>query len=89
MAQSGSRRNDTYDNTGITASRALTLSIDTTVLLLARVDVCSLNQVEYLGVRLISDKAVSEDKGAIPEERWLRLNTSATIYLEALRFFES
>ena len=70
MAQSGSRRNDTYDNTGITASRALTLSIDTTVLLLARVDVCSLNQVEYLGVRLISDKAVSEDKGSVPEERW-------------------
>lgn len=55
----------------------------------AIVDVCSLNQVEYLGVRLISDKAIPEDKGAIPEEGWRRMKTSATIYLETLRLFES
>ena len=55
----------------------------------AIVDVCRLNQVEYLGVRLISDMAIPEDKGAIPQERWLRMKTSSGAYLETLRLLES
>ena len=54
----------------------------------AIVDVCAINNVKYVGVRIISDLCVEEDSGPIPEERIKRLNKSTTAYIETLMCFD-
>ena len=44
----------------------------------AIVDVCALNKVKYVGVRIISDLCVAEDSGPIPKKRIERLHKSTT-----------
>ena len=53
----------------------------------AIVDVCAINNVKYVGVRIISDLCVEEDSGPIPEERIERLHKSTTAYIETLMRF--
>ena len=53
----------------------------------AIVDVCAINNVKYVGVRIISDLCVEEDSGPIPEEGIKRLNKSTTAYVETLMNF--
>ena len=53
----------------------------------AIVDVCAINNVKYVGIRIISDLCVEEDSGPIPEERIKRLNKSTTAYVETLMNF--
>ena len=53
----------------------------------AIVDVCALNNVKYVGVRVISDLCVAEDSGPIPKTRIERLHKSTTAYVKALMNF--
>ena len=53
----------------------------------AIVDVCAINNVKYVGIRVISDLCVAEDSGPIPEERIERLHKSTTAYVNALMDF--
>ena len=53
----------------------------------AIVDVCALNNVKYVGIRIISDLCIEEDSGPIPEERVERLHKSTTMYVETLMRF--
>ena len=50
----------------------------------AIVDVCAINNVKYVGIRIISDLCIEEDRGPIPEERVERLRKSTTAYVNAL-----
>ncbi len=50
----------------------------------AIVDVCAINNVKYVGVRIISDLCVEEDSGPIPEARVERLHKSTKAYVNAL-----
>jgi len=50
----------------------------------AIVDVCALNNVKYVGIRVISDLCIEEHSGPIPRERIERLRTSTTAYVKAL-----
>ena len=54
----------------------------------AIVDVCAINNVKYVGVRIISDLCIEEDSGPIPEKRIKRLNKSTTAYIETLMRFD-
>ena len=53
----------------------------------AIVDVCAINKIKYVGVRIISDLCVKEDQGPIPRERFERLRKSTGAYIEALLEF--
>ncbi len=53
----------------------------------AIVDVCAINNVKYVGVRIISDLCVEEDSGPISKERIECLRKSATVYINALANF--
>ncbi|MDE0316767.1 MAG: 5'-methylthioadenosine/S-adenosylhomocysteine nucleosidase [Candidatus Poribacteria bacterium] len=53
----------------------------------AIVDVCAINNVKYVGVRIISDLCVEEDSGPISKERIERLQKSTTAYVSALANF--
>lgn len=50
----------------------------------AIVDVCAINNVKYVGIRIISDLCIEEDSGPIPEERVERLHKSTKAYINAL-----
>ena len=50
----------------------------------AIVDVCAINNVKYVGIRVISDLCVEEDSGPIPKARVERLQESTKAYVEAL-----
>jgi adenosylhomocysteine nucleosidase len=50
----------------------------------AIVDVCAINNVKYVGIRVISDLCVAEDSGPIPEERVERLRESTKVYVNTL-----
>ncbi len=50
----------------------------------AIVDVCAINNVKYVGVRIISDLYVEEDSGAITAERIEHLHKSTIAYVNAL-----
>ena len=50
----------------------------------AIVDVCAINNVKYVGIRVISDLCIEEDSGPIPKERIERLHKSTTAYVNAL-----
>jgi len=50
----------------------------------AIVDVCAINNVKYVGIRVISDLCVEEDSGPIPKERIERLHKSTAAYVDAL-----
>ena len=50
----------------------------------AIVDVCAVNNIKYVGIRIISDLCVEEDSGPIPEERVKRLHKSTKAYVNAL-----
>ena len=52
----------------------------------AIVDICAINNVKYVGVRLISDLCIEEDSGHIPEKRIERLRKSTTAYVKTLRY---
>ena len=54
----------------------------------AIVDVCAINNVKYVGIRIISDLCVEEDSGPIPEERVERLRKSTKAYVDALVSFQ-
>ena len=53
----------------------------------AIVDVCALNNVKYVGIRVISDLCIEADSGPIPKERIERLRKSAAAYIETLTRF--
>ena len=53
----------------------------------AIVDVCAINEIKYVGIRIISDLCVIEDRGPIPQERIERLNKSTASYIDALLDF--
>ena len=53
----------------------------------AIVDVCAINNVKYVGIRIISDLCVEEDSGPIPKERVERLHKSTTAYVKILMNF--
>ncbi len=53
----------------------------------AIVEVCAINNVKYVGVRIISDLCVEEDSGPIPIKRVERLHESTTAYVKALMRF--
>ena len=53
----------------------------------AIVDVCAINNVKYVGIRVISDLCIEEDSGPIPEERIERLHKSTTAYIKTLMHF--
>ena len=50
----------------------------------AIVDICALNNVKYVGIRVISDLCIEEDSGPIPKERIERLHESTKAYVNAL-----
>ena len=50
----------------------------------AIVDVCAINNVKYIGIRVISDLCIEEDSGPIPKERIERLHESTKAYVNAL-----
>ena len=50
-------------------------------------DVCAINNVKYVGVRIISDLCVEEDRGPISKERIESLRKSTTAYVNALANF--
>ena len=54
---------------------------------LAIVDVCAINNVKYVGIRIISDLCIEEDSGPIPEGRVERLHKSTAAYVNALADF--
>ena len=53
----------------------------------AIVDVCAINEIKYVGIRVISDLCVKEDRGPIPQERIERLRKSTAAYINALLDF--
>lgn len=53
----------------------------------AIVDVCAINKIKYVGIRVISDLCVKEDQGPIPKERVERLRKSTAAYTNALLGF--
>ena len=53
----------------------------------AIVDVCAINNVKYVGIRIISDLCIEEDSGPIPEERIERLHKSTNAYVKTLMNF--
>ena len=53
----------------------------------AIVDVCAINNVKYVGIRVISDLCIEEDSGPIPKERIERLRKSTAAYVETLMRF--
>ena len=53
----------------------------------AIVDVCAINNVKYVGIRIISDLCIKEDSGPILAERIERLHKSTTAYVHALANF--
>ena len=53
----------------------------------AIVDVCAINKIKYVGIRIISDWCVKEDQGPIPKERIERLHKSTAAYINALLDF--
>ena len=53
----------------------------------AIVDVCAINNVKYVGIRIISDLCIEEDSGPIPKERIERLHKSTRAYVETLMRF--
>ena len=53
----------------------------------AIVDVCAINNVKYVGIRVISDLCIEEDSGPIPKEWLERLHKSTTAYINALMDF--
>ena len=53
----------------------------------AIVDVCAINNVKYVGIRIISDLCIEEDSGPIPTERIERLRKSTAAYVETLMRF--
>ena len=53
----------------------------------AIVDVCAINNVKYVGIRIISDLCIEEDSGPIPKERIERLRKSTAAYVETLMRF--
>ena len=53
----------------------------------AIVDVCAINNVKYVGIRVISDLCIEEDSGPIPKERIEHLHKSTTAYINALMDF--
>ncbi len=55
----------------------------------AIVDVCAINKIKYVGIRIISDLCVKEDQGPIPKERFDRLRKSTAAYTNALLDFHS
>ena len=50
----------------------------------AIVDVCAINNIEYVGVRIISDACVEEDRGPVSKARFNLLLESTTAYVNAL-----
>ena len=50
----------------------------------AIVDVCAINNVKYVGIRVISDLCIEEDSGPIPKKRIERLYKSTKTYIDAL-----
>ena len=54
----------------------------------AIVEVCAINNVKYVGVRLISDLCVTEDSGPIPIARIQRLRESTRTYVKSLVRFQ-
>ncbi len=53
----------------------------------AIVDVCAINNVKYIGIRIISNLSVEEDSGPISNKRIERLRQSTTAYVNALANF--
>ena len=53
----------------------------------AIVDVCAINKVKYVGIRIISDLCIKEDQGPIPKERIELLHKSTGAYIDALLDF--
>ncbi len=53
----------------------------------AIVDVCAINEIKYVGIRIISDLCVKEDRGPISKERSERLRKSTGAYINALLDF--
>jgi len=49
----------------------------------AIVDVCAINNIKYVGIRVISDLCIEEDSGPISKERLERLRKSTTAYTNA------
>lgn len=54
----------------------------------AIVDVCAINNVKYVGVRIISDLCVKQDSGPITAERFKYLKKSTIAYVNALMQFK-
>ena len=50
----------------------------------AIVDVCAINTIKYVGIRIISDLCVKEDSGPISRERLELMYKSTTAYVNAL-----
>ena len=50
----------------------------------AIVDVCAINNIKYVGIRVISDLCIAEDSGPIPKERIECLHKSTVAYVNAL-----
>lgn len=53
----------------------------------AIVDVCAINEINYVGVRVISDLCVAEDQGPISKEGLGLMRESAAAYISALLDF--
>ncbi len=53
----------------------------------AIVDVCAINEINYVGVRILSDLCVAEDQGPISEEGLGLMRESAAAYINALLDF--
>ena len=53
----------------------------------AIVDVCAINEINYVGVRVISDLCVAEDQGPISKEGLGLMRESAAAYINALLDF--
>ena len=53
----------------------------------AIVDVCAINEIKYVGIRIISDLCIKEDQGPIPQERIELLRKSTGAYINALLGF--
>ena len=52
----------------------------------AIVDVCAINNLKYVGIRIISDLCIEEDSGPIPKVRVERLHTSTKAYVKTLMY---
>ena len=53
----------------------------------AIVDVCAINEINYVGVRVISDLCVPEERGPISKEGLGLMRESAAAYVNALLDF--